>query len=74
METVANYIAQVEQLPVVQVLQALPPTGAVTPFESVKKQAKVDNTRSASPSHWGQQAVSSDWLTGRNFSNFESHS
>ncbi len=68
-------MAQVAQLEVVaQLPQELPPRGVLIPLSLVVKLAKMDNTRSASMSHRGQLADSLDWLTGRNFSNFESQS
>lgn len=70
------YIAQEEQLPEAQLAQELPPPiEEGIPDSSVDiQQAKTDSTRSASLWHSGHVAFSSDWLTGRNFSNFVSQS
>jgi hypothetical protein len=67
-------MAQVAQLSEAQLLQESPPTDEVMPLSSAEKQAKVDSIRPASCWHSGQAAPSLHWLTGRNFSNFESQS
>jgi hypothetical protein len=67
----------VPQLPEPQLAQEeplVPATRVGTPDTVVLKQAKVDIFRRAGLWQWGQSAALSDWLNGRNCSNFDLHS
>lgn len=71
------YEAQVLQLPELQPEQEEPPVPATrvgAPELPMLKQAKVDILRRAGLWQRGHSAALSDWLRGRNCSNFESHS
>jgi hypothetical protein len=67
-----SYEAQEEQLPEVQLEQALlvPETLVGTPLTLVVKAAKEDILRGAGLWHFGHSASFPDWLIGRIFSNF----
>ena len=70
-----GYIPQEAQFEEPQLAQELPPpSDDVAPLESVVMQQKEDSTRSHLPLHSGHSAGSSDLLTGRSSSNFESQS